>query len=384
MKRTLKSLGALLTAALLVNARAAAPDAPASSAAPAPTNKMADLFPDEVVAKGAGFEVKRSQLDSAMISIKSSAASRNQNLPPDQMTVLEQQVLQRLIQIQLLLARATEADKAAGKETCAQRLETIKTRAGSEENLNRQLKSVGTTPEELRTKLTEESTAELVLERELKVKVSEADIKQFYEDNPAKFEQPERVRVCHILLSTKDPADTSSDPTMRKDLPEAEKQAKRKKIDDLLKRARDGEDIHKLAREYSEDPGVKQNDGEYTFSKDDAFVPEFKATSFALRSNEVSEVVTTVYGYHIIKLLEKIPAKKVELAKVSSDIKDYLTSQALNKSQKEVHEFMTKLQKDANVAILDERLKPAPPDETALPAEHSSADPAKKPESKTP
>ena len=69
-----------------------------------------------VVAKGKGVEVKRSQLDDAMVSIKSAFSARGQDLPPDEMHRLEQQVLDRLIQIQILLGKATDSDKAAGKE----------------------------------------------------------------------------------------------------------------------------------------------------------------------------------------------------------------------------------------------------------------------------
>src|SRR5215472_118157 len=71
--------------------------------------KVTDLFPDVVVAKGKGVEVKRSQLDDAMISIKSTLAARGQELPPDEMNRLEQQILDRLIQIQILLQKATDS-----------------------------------------------------------------------------------------------------------------------------------------------------------------------------------------------------------------------------------------------------------------------------------
>ena len=60
-------------------------------------------------------------------------------------------------------------------------------------------------------------------------------------------------------------------------------------------------------------------------------VAPFEAAAFSLKTNQISDVVTTSYGYHIIKLLEKIPAKKFELAKVNTDIKDYLAQQEIDK-----------------------------------------------------
>jgi peptidyl-prolyl cis-trans isomerase C len=328
-------------------ANSGAPD-PAAPSKPAP--KETDLFPDVIVAKGKGVEIKRSQLDDAMVSIKSSMAARGQDLPPDELNRIEQQILDRFIQIQILMLKATDSDKALGKETCAKRLDAIKARAGSDEALNRQLKSVGTSLSELQIKMTEESTAQVVLERELKINVADTDIKKFYDDNPSKFEQPEQVRASHILLSTRNPE-------TNKDLSDDEKAAKHKKAEEVLKRARAGEDFAKLAKEFSDDPGSRDKGGEYQFSRGQ-MVSEFETTAFSLKTNEISDIVTTQFGYHIIKLSEKIPAKKVELAKVTSDVKEYLTQQEMQKRQQDVQDYLAKLKKDSAVEILDEKLKP--------------------------
>jgi peptidyl-prolyl cis-trans isomerase C len=74
-----------------------------------------------------------------------------------------------------------------------------------------------------------------------------------------------------------------------------------------------------------------------------------------MKTNQVSDIITTQFGYHIIKLSEKFPAKKLELAKVSQDIKDYLKGQAVSK---QLPEYMEKAKKDAGVQILDPKLKP--------------------------
>jgi len=366
-------LGFALLSSLSTDAAFAAESGTPAVSKP-PAINIANLFPDEVVAKGKGLEIKRSQLDDAMLGIKSSAAAQGQSLPPDRLSALQQQVLERLIQIQLLLTKATDGDKTIGKDSTTQRLDDIKTRLGSDEALNRQLKAVGTTQEEFRSKMTEESTAQAVLEREMNIKVSDGDVKKFYDDNPAKFEQPEMVRASHILLGTRD-ADG-------KDLPEEKKAAKRKEAEALLKRARAGEDFAKLAKENSEDPGSKDKGGEYQFPRGQ-MAPEFEAAAFSLKTNEVSDIVTTQYGYHIIKLSEKMPAKKVELTKVATNVKDYLAQEQMRKRQQEVQDYMNKLKKDAAVEILDESLKPKETTaDNALPAGHPPSDTSKKPESK--
>src|ERR1035441_4448631 len=316
------------------------------AAAPKPASRLTELFPDKVIAKGKDVEVNRSQLDEEIIRFKSQVAGRNQSVPPEQMAMMERQLLDQLIQVQLLKAKATDEDKAAGKTLAGKRFEEAKTKLGSEDALNRQLKLMGVTREDVQAKWTESAIAESVLKRELKVNITDADAKKFYDENPAKFEEPEMVRASHILLTT-------TDPKTNAELTEDQKTAKRKEMEGILKRARAGEDFAKLAKDYSEDPGSKDKGGEYTFPRGQ-MVAEVEAAAFSLGTNQVSDIITTRFGYHIIKLSEKIPARKVEFAKAESDIKEGLTQQAV---QKQFPDYIAKLKKDAGVEILDEKLK---------------------------
>jgi len=338
----------LLAAGLLTTPAWAEPGAKTNAAPAKAGDKIAALF-DNVLAKGKGVEVKRSQLDDALVNVKASAAAQGQSIPSEEMSKIEQQVLDRLITVQLLVGAATAADKARGSTLCATNLEEFKARLGSEEALVRQLKSVGMTMDDLRKKITEEMTARAVIERELKAQATDEQAKKFYDENPAKFEEPEMVRASHVLVAT-------SDPKSGTEMTAEQKTAKHKVAEDVLKRARAGEDFAKLAKDFSDDPGSKDKGGEYTFPRGQ-MVPEFETAAFGLKPNEVSDIVTTKFGYHIIKLSEKLPAKKVELSKVIGRIKDYLTQQELSKQQTQVKDYLAKLKKDANVEILDEKLK---------------------------
>ena len=160
-----------------------------------------------------------------------------------------------------------------------------------------------------------------------------------------------------LFRSTKDPTDNSSNFLMRRDLSDSQKQAKRKQMEELQKRARGGEDFTKLAKEYSEDLGVKQNDGQITIDRGNQAAPrEFIAAAFSLDTNQVSEVIASVLGYHLIKLIEKIPAKKMELAKVSDRLKEVLKRKEIVKL---MPAYIKTLRQDAKVEILDEKLKAA-------------------------
>jgi parvulin-like peptidyl-prolyl isomerase len=314
-----------------------------------PAATMASLFGDPVIAKGKGVEVKQSALDEVVLGVKSAAAAHNQTIPPQQLMGIESQMLTRLIQIQLLLQKSTAADKLVGQAKAEQQLTNLLARAGSPEAFDRQLKAVGMTPEELKTKITQEATATATLTRELGVTVADADATNFYAAHPTDFEQPQTVHVRHILFLTIDPVTHSP-------LTAAQSQAKRKQIDDILKRARAGEDFAVLATQYSEDPGSKDNGGELPPFGHGEMVPQFEAAAFSMKTNTISDVVTTDYGYHIIKLLDVTPAQKIPYSKVADKIKDYLIQQ---KTEKLAPPYLAGLTKAADVEILDADLKAA-------------------------
>jgi len=319
--------------------------------------RLRALFGDEVIARGTGFEIKSSALDESVVTIRASTAGRGGNISPEAMQRLEREVLRRLINIELLKQRATDEDRTKGAAEADRRIKLLEERAGSEEAMKRQLMAVGLTLDRLRAKLTEEATAEMVLDRELNIQISDEQVKTYYEENPARFEQPEMVRVGQILLST-------WDPITNQELPEAAKEAKRHQIESILEKARRGDDFAELAVEYSEDTASKDRGGEYTFPRG-RMVPEFEAVAFTLAPGKISDVVTTKYGYHIIKVYEKIPAKTLELNdEVSTQVKQMLKAREI---QTQMGPYMDKLSKQAKVEILEERLRPQPGDMVAPP-----------------
>ncbi len=307
---------------------------------------MAALFGNPVIARGKGFEIKQGDLDEVMTGIKAAAAMRNQAIPPEQLKMIESEMLNRLIQVQVLLQKATDADRADGKKTADLQLKALLERAGSQEALNRQFTALGMSMTQLRTRLMQEGTAQAALVRELKITVTDAEAKQFYNDHPAEFEQPEMVHIAQIFFSTHDPITGA-------ELPDTEKAAKKKEIADILKRARAGEDFKSLVGKNSEDPGSKDKGGEYTFARGQT-LPEFESAAFSLNTNQISDVVTTASGYHIIKLLEKMPAKKLDYATVADNLKQALIQQ---KSVKLAPPYLATLRKQAGTDILDPDLK---------------------------
>ena len=379
----------LRTVAALILALAVIAPAVRAAESTSRAPKLSDLFGDEVIARGKNVEVKRSQLEEAFTAFKANLAARGQQMREDQRLGQEAQLLQRLIVTQILTNRVTDADRKLAKELGEKFTADSKKGATSEEAFNRQLKAMGLTPEQFSRRVSDQSLVEAVIQREVTsgIKITDEQVKEFYNTgndvivrliqsdlarlekdtnapaglvtqlkermaeirkaNLARLEQPERVKVIHVFMATIDRQ--SEEP-----LPEEQKAFKRQQMEKIRRRAIEGEDFAKLVQDHSEDRGLKQTRGEYTFSREDPFAPEFKAAAFSLAPGKISEVVSTAIGLHVIKVLERIPAKKAELEKIAPELKDFLQQQEV---QRAMPEFFARVTKDAQIEILDSKYK---------------------------
>jgi parvulin-like peptidyl-prolyl isomerase len=310
-----------------------------------PEAAMTALFGDPAVAKGKGFEIKRSDLDQVVSGAKANAAAAGQQLPVD----FEVSVLEQLITIQVLLQTATPADQAAGKVEADLQYTNLLKKFISPEAFERQLKAVGMTVADLRAKATQEAVAKAALKRLLNISVTDEDAKDYYNQHPADFEQPELAHVRHILLMTIDGTTRPPSPLSTNTVA-----AKRRQIEEIRKRILAGEDFATLAKQYSEDPGSKENGGELPEFPRGQMVPEFESAAFALTNNQVSDVITTAYGFHIIKSIDKKAAKKIAYDEVATDIKEGLGRQKIAKL---APDYVKKLRADYAVEIVDPNLK---------------------------
>src|SRR5436190_7401184 len=141
--------------------------------------------------------------------------------------------------------------------------------------------------------------------------VPAADIEREYNNNSQQYETPEQVRASHILLKTEGKDDA----------------AVKAKAEELLKQARAGADFAELAKKNSEDEGSAKNGGDLDYFGKGRMVPEFDAAVFAMQPGQISDLVKTQYGYHIIKLVDKKPATTRPLAEVRQQLTDQLAYQ---------------------------------------------------------
>jgi parvulin-like peptidyl-prolyl isomerase len=299
----------------------------------------AGVSTDPVVARGKGFEIKRRAMDQVLATAR--VNDPNHPLPPD----AESHVLAQLIEIQLVLQKATDAEKEEGRRRNDVNFTAIVKNMG-EQKFERHLKETLMTPDDLRLMLFQEDVAQASLTRQLGIHVTDADARKYFEDNPGAFDEPEKARIREVVLLTTSDFSTSAAPP----LPAATIRAKRQQIDGLLKRVRAGEDFAALAKKYNEDP-VAEGAGELTFSRDQM---EFGDLAFSMKPGQISEVLTNAEGFRFFQLLEIIPAKKGEFAALAGKLKTMLTGA---QKQERAPGYIKQLRKEAAIEILDPKLK---------------------------
>ena len=155
-------------------------------------------------------------------------------------------------------------------------------------------------------------------------------------------------------------------------LPADQQLSRRRKADDLVKAVRSGTDFATLAKQYSEDPGSKDNGGVLPPFPRGEMAPEIDAAAFSLTNSQVSDVITTGIGYQIVKLLEKIPSKKMGYLAATAEIRQGMARQ---KTTQLGSVYLDGLKKAAAVEILDPNLQPAAATGSATPAAASMAAP---------
>jgi peptidyl-prolyl cis-trans isomerase D len=140
------------------------------------------------------------------------------------------------------------------------------------------------------------------------LQVPEADVEAFYKQNVGQYTTPGQVRASHILLQTEGKDDA----------------AVKARAEELLKRARAGEDFAELAKANSEDQGSAANGGDLDYFGRGRMVPEFEQAAFAMKAGEISDLVKSQFGYHIIKVTDSQPESTRPLAEVRAEIEDQL------------------------------------------------------------
>lgn len=265
--------------------------------------------PGGAVAIVKGTSITKAQLDHLMGQAKHSYDTQKRTFPkvgsPEFIT-LENQAIAFLVQREEFSQKAKELGVNVTSKQIDARLKQIKQQffSGNEKRYQAQLKQQGLTDADVRDSIKTQLISEGLYQKVTKdVKVSDADVKAYYDQHPEQYSQPATRDVRHILVKTKALADK------------------------LYAQLKGGANFAALAKRYSQDPGSKAQGGKLTVYKGQT-VPQFDQVAFSLKTNELSKPVHTQFGWHIIQALSDVKAKKTTpFAQVKASIRQQLLQQ---------------------------------------------------------
>jgi peptidyl-prolyl cis-trans isomerase C len=306
----------------------------ATPAPPAPAKPMpADLPP--VLARVNGEDVTKVDFDRL---IKNMELSANQPVPAERRDEIFRRALDQLVTY-ALLTQETRARKVPVTDAEVEsNLKQMRSQFPTEQEFAKALAARGMSLEKLKADTRIDISINKMMESEASAQQTpgDAQVREFYDKNPDKFKQDEAVRASHILFKVEESADAATKKKV-KDQAEA-----------VLKQVRDGADFAELAKKHSAD-GSAQQGGDLNFFTKGQMVPAFDQAAFSLKPGQISDLVTTQFGYHIIKVTEQRAASTVPFEQVSARIKEFLTQQ---QKQQKVEAFVNSLKQKAKIEVL--------------------------------
>lgn len=292
----------------------------------------------QVVAKIGEEEVLKQEFNYYLTIEKLNWKLQGQDFPGDEETLkqIKGQILDVIVENQLLLQAAkAEEVEIEDKEINTQVEDTIKSLMediGGEEEYNKFLEENDITPDEFKEFLKgyfldNQYIVGLYQKITEDIEVKDQDVEKYYEDNIKQFD-PSTVEAKHILSTSQEQAEEIRD------------------------KAKEGEDFEALMEEYKEKEGIQEaaDLGEFTYTK---MVPEFSEAAFALEPGDVSDIVQTSYGFHVIKVVNKTEKEVQKLEEVKDTIQAQLKSTA---EQEAFYNYYTKRQEETDIKTYPEKL----------------------------
>lgn len=312
-------LTAVLVAALIWLGLAGPVSAQEAKTEDQAATQEAGAAPDTPVAAVNGETISRGQLDRELAGIQGRMARQGQPVPDGALAQIRGQVLDQMIGEELLFQESRKQKINVDDQKIQVQIDEMARSFEDKAAFDLALANAGLSREVLTERLRRQMAIQQLIEDKIVagLEVVEARADEFYKANPEIFVQPEQVRARHILIRTEAEADAAA------------KAEARERIDEIRRKAVEGEDFAALAKTHSQDPGSKENGGDLGFFARGQMVKPFEETAFALKENEISQVVESPFGFHIIQVTGRKPAETVAYETVKPRILEHLKQQAI-------------------------------------------------------
>ncbi len=280
--------------------------------------------------------------------------------------IFKEKIVNELIIKALIEQEIAKRGIVATDEDVQNELKSVIDKVGSKEELNSILKQRGVSNSEFMNDLKTQVKIKKLVDSMEKINVTDSDAKKFYDNNKSQFVHKEQVRASHILISANTIELIQKIKSKNKDInptdlnAEVEKQvaAQKAKAESILAEVKKNPDnFAKIARAKSDDKTSGERGGELGFFPKEAMVPEFANAAFAMKPDTISEnLVKSPYGFHIIKVTDRMEAGTTPYEKVKEEIKAYLETQ---KQIEVLKNFTAGAMKTAKIEYLNDSFNPA-------------------------
>ena len=242
--------------------------------------------------------------------------SKGRTLNESQLLEMKKNVLESLINRELLYQESQKQGIKVNDAAAEDRLRKVKERFPNEGKFKNALSAMNLSEDVLRSQFKRDLTIRQFIDKKFVqgLIVSDKETRAYYDDHQNLFKQPEQVRARHILIKVAPQAD------------ESQKAEARKNIEQIQKKLQRGEDFAALAKAFSEDPSNAKG-GDLGYFKRGQMVKHFEDVALALRPGEVSDIVETRFGYHIIELIDKKPESLIAYEEIKDKLQQYLKQQ---------------------------------------------------------
>lgn len=253
------------------------------------------------------------------------------------MAELRDTIIEQAIDTKLILQVARERGISADEKTVDSRVEVVKSRFPSEDEFYQALASKGITFREYREQVAEQVLAQETIRRVLgeEIDVTDNEIREYYDSHPDEFVTEPRIKLAQIFLKIP----TGSTPE--------EVDRLRQKAEQLRILIEDGVEFSELAQKYSEGP-YRDRGGVVGEVSPNEILPELEEIAFGLKTGEVSPVIQTNYGFHMLKALEAEPARKIGFEEAKPLIEERISE--MERSER-YDDWIEELREDAFIDV---------------------------------
>ena len=291
--------------------------------------------PGDKMAVVNGSVITRADFDREMSRVQQRLLSMGRPVSASQLSAIKKRVLESLIGRELLYQESQKQGVTVQEAAINEQVSKLKDRFSSEAEFNRALSEANLSEAAIKSEFKRGMAIQQFIDKQFvqKVTVPEKESKAYYDSHPDVFKQPEQVRARHILIKVDPGAD------------ESQKVEAREKLKLVQEKLQKGEDFATLAKEFSEGPSSAKG-GDLGYFGRGQMVKPFEEVAFTVKPGEVSDIVETKYGYHLIKVIDKKPETTIAYEDVKEKLEHHLKQE---KVQREVSLYVEKLKEEAQV-----------------------------------